>query len=123
MSARSLEDGMRKIVSALVCVVAGVLLAAGCSSTTGGSTGGMLGCATVVPDGGVPQADCIVAWSCNSDVDRYLLACSVQGSNFACACYSDGAEGRTFNVNPFSCDGTSALPAANTGCGWMLTLM
>jgi hypothetical protein len=101
-----------------VCVVGSVLLAAGCSSTTGGSTGSMLGCDVVQPDGGVPAADCIVAWTCNTETDNYLLACSINGSNYACTCYADGLTGRTFNVNPFPCDGTDALPAANTGCGW-----
>lgn len=111
---------MLRFVTGLSCVLASVLLAIGCSSTTGGSSGSMLGCTNVVPDGGVPEADCIVAWSCNADIDRYLLACSINGSNYACTCYADNLAGRTFNVNPFTCDGTGALPAANTGCGWTI---
>ena len=117
---------MRGLVAMVASVAAaaavmGVLVGCTTAQSTGGTTAT---CAPVVPDGGnsVPDGGlaCDVAWSCNSDMAHYELQCSLMGSNFECACFTEGIVGNTFIVNHFPCTATDAQPAATTNCGWTL---
>jgi hypothetical protein len=99
------------------------LLALPLAACLTGATTNFDACVVVAPDAGVdPTLVCDVVWSCNNDGSHYELACAFQSGNYACTCFTDGTAVKSFSVNPFTCDGPGALPAASSGCGWAITL-
>jgi hypothetical protein len=92
-----------------------------CTSTAGDGT--LNSCTPVTPDGGTaPEgAVCDVAWSCANDTQHFEMACTFENGSFLCTCYTEGVAAASFPVNVFSCDNTNAIPAATTGCQWMIS--
>jgi len=109
---------MQKLVSLVSILVMSQLA---CSTTGEGSFDA---CVVAIPDGGSPNSTvaCAVGWSCGGGTSTYELQCTFQAGDFACSCVIDGAATKNFTVNAFSCDGDGALPAAQSACGWPITV-